>query len=147
MNNGQVCACAGAGGQDECIFSWWNKVSPRGWGGLLLQVTNWICLKKIGISKSKWHLPLKQFFCSKIRVNNNNDDDVRKHQCVSNARGARSDQVPDLPVNNNAKPDGQLHISADAEAYFTFDGNGQAKSNNYHSIHDNDNDDNQWIVD
>ena len=104
--------------------------------------------EKIGISKSKWHLPLKQFFWSKIRLKNiNDDDDVRKHQCVSNARGARSDQVPDLPVNNNAKPDGQLHISADAEAYFTFDGNGQAKSNNYHSIHDNDNDDNQWIVD
>lgn len=104
--------------------------------------------EKIGISISKW--PLKHFFLSRIHVNdnnNNNDDDVRKHQCVSNARGARSDQVPDLPVNNNAKPDGQLHISADAEAYFTFDGNGQAKSNNYHSIHDNDNDDNQWIVD
>ena len=45
----------------------------------------------------------------------------RKHQCVSNARGARSDQIPDLPVNNNAKPDGELHITEDAEAYFSLD--------------------------
>ena len=42
---------------------------------------------------------------------------------MSSARGARSDQIPDLPVNNNAKPDGKLHITEDAEAYFSLDNN------------------------
>ena len=47
----------------------------------------------------------------------------RKHQCVSNARGARSEQVPDLNVNNNARPDGEISVPSDAEAYFSLDDN------------------------
>ena len=47
----------------------------------------------------------------------------RKHQCLSSARGARSEKVPDLQVNSNARPDGKLSIPSDAEAYFSLDSN------------------------
>ena len=42
---------------------------------------------------------------------------------MSSARGARSEKVPDLNINGNASPDGDLSIPAEAEAYFTLDSN------------------------
>ena len=47
----------------------------------------------------------------------------RKHQCVSSSRGARSEKVPDLNVNVNARPDGDIVIPQDAEAFFSLDSN------------------------
>ena len=45
---------------------------------------------------------------------------VRKHQCLSSARGSRADKIPDLPISGNARPDGELGVSKDTEAYFTL---------------------------
>ena len=47
----------------------------------------------------------------------------RNHQCLSSDRGARSEKVPDLNFNSNARPDGTLNIPSDAEAYFSLDSN------------------------
>ena len=51
------------------------------------------------------------------------DEYFRKHQCLSSARGARSEKGPDLNVNVNARPDGDIVIPPDAEAYFSLDSN------------------------
>ena len=42
---------------------------------------------------------------------------------MSSSRGARSEKVPDLNVNVNARPDGDIVIPQDAEAFFSLDSN------------------------
>ena len=49
----------------------------------------------------------------------------RDHKCISpeSRRGGRSESVPDLNINANARPDGVFRIPKGAEAYFTLDNN------------------------
>ena len=49
----------------------------------------------------------------------------RDHKCISpeSRRGGRSESVPDLNINANARPDGTFRIPKGAEAYFTLDNN------------------------
>ena len=49
----------------------------------------------------------------------------RDHKCINpeSRRGGRSESVPDLNINANARPDGPFRIPKGAEAYFTLDKN------------------------
>ena len=49
----------------------------------------------------------------------------RDHKCINpeSRRGGRSESVPDLNINANARPDGVFRIPKGAEAYFTLDKN------------------------
>ena len=49
----------------------------------------------------------------------------RNHKCINPeiSRGGRSESVPDLNINGNARPDGVFRIPKGAEAYFTLDNN------------------------
>ena len=44
----------------------------------------------------------------------------RKHQCLTTARGSRASNIPDLLVSQNARPDGELGVPKDMEAYFSL---------------------------
>ena len=40
---------------------------------------------------------------------------------MSSGRGARSEKIPDLNVNVNARPDGDIVIPPDVEDFFSLD--------------------------
>ena len=70
----------------------------------------------------------------------------RKHQCLSSARGSRADKIPDLPISQNARPDGELGVSKDMEAYFSLNDDGKPESNNFQSDDHNEVPDDDWEV-
>lgn len=79
---------------------------------------------ELGVTKMEAQIT----FAGKKQITNQKDmifidEYFRKHQCLSSARGARSEKVPDLNVNVNARPDGDIVIPPDAEAYFSLDSN------------------------
>merc|ERR1719360_89106 len=57
----------------------------------------------------------------------------RDHKCINpeSRRGGRSESVPDLNINANARPGGGFKIPKGAEAYFTLDKNGNPQSDNF----------------
>jgi len=67
----------------------------------------------------------------------------RKHQCQSSARGSRADNIPDLLISQNVRPDGKL---ASMEAYFSLNEEGEPESNNFQSADNNEAPEEEWEV-